>query len=88
MDRLPVRNVGDRVVCLFIEPLGMDYWMLPGDEFVVMGDPEAPDSGLSIDTMPDHVIILVNEGDCYNVTVHDRRTGAELECGHQRPAAG
>jgi hypothetical protein len=27
--RLPVENVGDRLVCLFVEPFGEDFWMQP-----------------------------------------------------------
>ncbi|MEU6072452.1 hypothetical protein [Micromonospora sp. NPDC047074] len=81
--RLPVKNVGDRVVCLFIEPLGEDFWMRPEETFVVVGD--AVDPEFSVSTMPDHVIVWVNAGDPYNAQVVDGRSGNVLECGHGRP---
>ncbi|PBC98905.1 hypothetical protein BX281_6996 [Streptomyces sp. Ag82_O1-15] len=33
--KLPVENVGDTDVCLFVEPYGEDYWLKPGDAFEV-----------------------------------------------------
>jgi hypothetical protein len=86
VSKLPVENVGERLVLLFVEPLGNDYWMKPEDAFVVVGGGEVADSEFSIDSMPDHVIVWVNEGDPFAVKVFDQASGVELECGFQRPA--
>ena len=87
VNRVPVRNVGDGMVCLFVEPLGEDFWMKPGDAFTVTGGPDVADSEFAINTMPGYVIVWVHTGDCYTVTVVDENSGQVLPCGHQSPGA-
>ncbi|MEU8214461.1 hypothetical protein AB0C47_01655 [Micromonospora taraxaci] len=81
--RLPVRNVGDQVVCLFVEPFGEDFWLQPEETFVVIGG--AVDPEFSVSVMAAHVIVWANAGDPYEVQVVDGRSGDILECGHGRP---
>ncbi|MGW0214761.1 hypothetical protein ACWDXH_10230 [Micromonospora chokoriensis] len=81
--RLPVRNVGDQVVCLFVEPFGEDFWLQPEETFVVIGG--AVDPEFSVSVMAAHVIVWANAGDPYEVQVVDGRSGDVLECGHGRP---
>ena len=33
-----MKNVGEEPVILFLEPLGMDYWLAPGEHFLVFCD--------------------------------------------------
>jgi hypothetical protein len=79
-----VKNVGDRVVCLFVEPFGEDFWMQPEETFVVIGG--AVDPEFSVSVMTDHVIVWVNAGDPYEAQVIDEASGNVLECGHGRPS--
>ncbi|MBE1492608.1 hypothetical protein [Plantactinospora soyae] len=81
--RLPVSNVGDQVVCLFVEPFGEDFWLQPEETFVVIGG--AVDPEFSVSVISDHVIVWANAGDPYEVQVVDGRSGNVLECGHGRP---
>lgn len=82
--RLPVRNVGDEPVCLMLEPLGEDFWLQPGEKFIVVG--EEFDAQFEIESMPGYVIVGVMAGDCRNVRVIDAATNAVLPCGHGRAA--
>lgn len=58
--RLPVKNVGDQVVCLFVEPFGEDFWMQPEETFVVVGGTVDPEFSISV--MAGHVIVWANAG--------------------------
>jgi hypothetical protein len=80
---LPVSNVGDRFQCLFIEPLGEDYWMRPGARWRVVG---VVDPRFEVAVMPGYLIVWINEGSVYDVRVVDEETGEELPCGDGRPA--
>ncbi|RQX13817.1 hypothetical protein DDE19_24970 [Micromonospora ureilytica] len=79
-----MKNAGDRVVCLFVEPFGEDFWMQPEDVFAVIGG--AVDPEFSVSVMTDHVVVWCNAGDPYEVQVLDKATGKVLDCGHGRPA--
>jgi hypothetical protein len=83
MTELPVRNVGDDSVCLFLEPLGNDYYMRPGDHFLVRGG--AVDPHFEVNVMPGYLIVVINGGDPYDIEIIDVSSGAVLEVGHGRP---
>lgn len=68
---------------LFLEPLGNDYWLAPEETFVVVAEAEP---GFEVNVMPEYVIVVINEGDPFDVKVIDAATNAVLECGHGRPA--
>lgn len=76
----PVENVGGEVVCLFIEPLGEDFHLQPGDRFRVHGGEQDPE--FSINVMPGYLILVVNGGSVYDIRVVDDRTGETLRAGH------
>ena len=80
---LPVSNVGEEAVCLFLEPLGGDYWLGPEETFVVRAEAEA-DPRFSISSMPGYVIVWINESDPFQVKVVDQATGEEVDCGRGR----
>jgi hypothetical protein len=91
LNKLPVENVGNEDICLFIEPLGNDYHMRPGDSFTVEADPttievHADEPSLLIRVMPGHVIVYINDADPFTVKVTDNKTGKLLEIGHNRPS--
>ncbi|MFD8597503.1 hypothetical protein ACFV1L_21115 [Kitasatospora sp. NPDC059646] len=91
MNRLPVQNGGEDLVCLFIEPYGEDFWLKPGDEFTVVPTDDAPDPQFTVVSAPDRLVVWIFEGgNPMNViadyTVVDSN-GSELECGHQHPSA-
>lgn len=80
---LPVSNVGDEAVCLFVEPFGEDFWLVGEETFVVCAE---SDPQFSISSMPGYVIVWINAGDPYEVKVVDQATGEQLLCGHGRPS--
>jgi hypothetical protein len=68
--------------CLFVEPLGEDFWLLCQQTFVVRAE---SDPQFSVSSMAGYVIVGINGGDPFAVRVLDQETGAELPCGHGRP---
>jgi hypothetical protein len=80
---LPVSNVGDDAICLFVEPLGDDFWLMREETFIVRTE---ADPRFSVSSMPGYVIVWINEGDPYEVEVVDQATGEALPCGHGRPS--
>jgi hypothetical protein len=58
---------------LFLEPLGEDFWLRPGERFIVVGDEF--DAQFEIDSMPGHVIVNVMAGDARNVQIIDAASG-------------
>ncbi|MFJ6886801.1 hypothetical protein ACIQRC_18470 [Streptomyces californicus] len=89
VNRLPVRNGGDDVLCLFLEPYGDVFWLKPGDEFTVLPGEGVPDPQFTVEMVKHRLIVWVFEGgdpakvvvDC---TVVDSG-GNELPEGHQWP---
>lgn len=79
----------DKSFVVWVEPWGRDYWLRPGDVITVEFD-ESDRTEQAIGAM-DFDVAWHNDGvvvwtACLDeVTVLDR-VGAELECGHQRPA--
>ncbi|MEU6988953.1 DUF2917 domain-containing protein [Streptomyces sp. NPDC046324] len=45
--RLPVENVGDGDLWLFVEPYGEDHWLKPGEAFTVAPEVEGIGVGFS-----------------------------------------
>ncbi|WP_329526407.1 hypothetical protein [Streptomyces sp. NBC_01462] len=88
-NKLPVENVGDTDVCLFIEPYGEDYWLKPGDVFEVTPLSDAYVQ-FSVAVANDlFTVWLYEDGDPYNALLDYEvaaANGDKLECGHQRPA--
>ncbi|MFF2554856.1 hypothetical protein ACFVUS_27900 [Nocardia sp. NPDC058058] len=87
MPKLMLSNpFAEKTITVWLEPWGRDYWMRPGDVFIVEfeegGDSEqdngAPPFEISWLDNGITVAVLVES------TVRDR-SGVELDCGHQRP---
>ncbi|MFJ8230317.1 hypothetical protein ACIQ9E_10240 [Streptomyces sp. NPDC094448] len=86
MPKIRLNNETGKVLGVWVEPLGEDFWMNPEDRFTLATvTPESEDS----DEAPFEVVfhdsgvsVCVNVG--YEAVVHDR-SGARVDCGHQRP---
>jgi hypothetical protein len=88
MSTLPVRNSGDRPLCLFTEPYGKDFWLNPGERFVVQ-PPVGIDARFDVTVEPNLFCVWVYESGGDKIVVDYEITdenGTELKCGHQRPA--
>ena len=86
-------NHSDGWLVMYLEPLGEDRWLRPGQTFEVRSDYDGPNCPFTIEFLVDHgdhsygiesVSVWVNEGNCYAEVTDE--TGAATECGHQRPA--
>lgn len=76
----------EKTLTVWLEPWGRDYWMLPGDVFIIEFE-SSGNSGQADDDPPFEVSWLddgIIVGAVADSIVRDRN-GLELECGHQRP---
>ncbi|MFE3758907.1 hypothetical protein ACFXO9_31785 [Nocardia tengchongensis] len=77
----------DKMVTIWLEPLGEDYWMRPGEAFTFEFD-ESDFSermcGAHFDVSWANGDLVVWTGALENVWVRDQ-SGTGLDCGHQRP---
>lgn len=84
--KIRLNNDTEKVLGIWVEPWGEDYWMKPEEQFTIATDaPEGADSAEAPFDVVFHdqgVSVEVNTG--YEAVVHDR-SGAALICGHQRP---
>lgn len=80
--RMPVTNCGEKLTELTLEPLGEDYWLKPGETFIVTS---YGDHGLGhpfeVQYWPDSVSVWCTS---WFGTVSDD-DGNQLSAGHQRP---
>jgi hypothetical protein len=80
--RMPVTNCGDKLTELTLEPLGEDYWLKPGETFIVTS---YGDHGLGhpfeVQYWPDSISVWCTS---WFGTVSDD-DGNQLSAGHQRP---
>ncbi|MGW6422991.1 hypothetical protein ACWF82_09975 [Nocardia sp. NPDC055053] len=78
----------DTTLVVWIEPWGEDYWMRPGDALTVEFDDadlaeQAIDAGpFEVSWLDNGIVVWVVSRD--GCTIRDR-SGAKIECGHQRP---
>jgi len=74
-------DAGEDLICLLVEPLGLDLWLGSGETFVVRteADPE-----FAVSSVPGQVIVWI-ACDAYDVAVIGQANGDELTCGHRRP---
>ncbi|MGI5170509.1 hypothetical protein ACQEU3_39790 [Spirillospora sp. CA-253888] len=91
MNRLPVENIGDHLLCLSVEPFAEDFWLKPGESLVVVpsADDVAPQFSVHARTDRNHLTVWIYEaGDSGKVltdfTVLDAK-GRAVDCGYQRP---
>lgn len=92
MAALDVKNDSPGWLVLWLEPLGEDRWLKPGERFRVRTDYLGDEPALSVSywSSPDdlaagieNINVWVEHGDAY-AEVTDS-AGNLIECGHQRP---
>jgi hypothetical protein len=81
--RLEVENKRDVSMLIFVEPEAMDYWLRPGEACEVVAPAEDEGAHFEIQHTDEGMTIFPSRG-CGSISVFQR--GAELKCGHQRPA--
>ncbi|MFD8012660.1 hypothetical protein [Streptomyces sp. NPDC058955] len=86
MAKIRLKNDSGKVLAVWLEPLGEDYWMNPEEGFIVSTETaqnEGPDE-VPFDVVfhEQGVSVWVNVG--LEAVVRDQ-SGAEVDCGHQRP---
>ncbi|WHT17351.1 hypothetical protein N8J89_30070 [Crossiella sp. CA-258035] len=87
--RLPVRNHGERMLAVYIEPIAADYWLRPDEELTVLARDGAQFSvSVGADESGEQLTVWIyQDGDPHQVImdyqVLDAR-GTELEYGYQR----
>ncbi|SDI51757.1 hypothetical protein SAMN05192558_108356 [Actinokineospora alba] len=89
---MDVRNSSKGWLVLWLEPLGEDRWLKPGEVVRVRSDYGGDEPAFSVDFWEDdrdrdagiqNINVWIEQGDCYaEVTDH---AGNVVECGHQRP---
>ncbi|MER8197692.1 hypothetical protein ACFRMO_33655 [Streptomyces anulatus] len=90
MNRLPVQNGGEDLLCLFIEPYCDVFWLKPGDEFTVVPADEVSDPQFTVVAVKHRLVVWIFEGGdpakvIVDYTVIDSN-GTELPDGYQWPA--
>jgi hypothetical protein len=89
---LDVHNDSAGWLVLWLEPLGEDRWLRPGETFQVRSDYQGGESPFSVSRWVDqdegavgvdNVEVRVEHGESPEVTDN---SGSVVECGHQRPA--
>ncbi|WP_051366078.1 hypothetical protein [Hamadaea tsunoensis] len=93
MAAITVNNDSEGWLTLWIEPLGEDRWLRPGERFVVRSDYSGNESAFTVQYWVnavdraggiENVTVWIDEGDVYPEVVDGE--GRVIECGHQRPA--
>ncbi|RBO85495.1 hypothetical protein DFR74_11435 [Nocardia puris] len=72
----------DKTLVVWLEAWGEDYWMRPGDAITIESDATG-DERFEVSWREDGLVVWPSSP--RGCTVRDL-AGAELECGHQRPA--
>ncbi|MFI6387126.1 hypothetical protein ACIBHY_31670 [Nonomuraea sp. NPDC050547] len=89
---MEVRNDNTGWLIMWLEPLGEDRWLAPGEVFQVRSDYTGDDQAFSITCWVndedraagiENIAVWIDNGDCY-AQVTDR-AGNTIECGHRRP---
>lgn len=93
MASIVVSNSSDDWLVVWLEPLGEDRWLRPGERFTIHDNHDGPNTPFEIVYWAsdddraagiENLTVWINEGDPFTTEVHDR-SGAVVECGHQRP---
>jgi hypothetical protein len=89
---MDIRNSGTGWLVMWLEPLGEDRWLRPGEKFRVQDDYDGEEAPFTVDFWADvadraagieHVAVWIEYGDCHAKVTDE--TGAVIACGHQRP---
>lgn len=73
-------NNGDNALCVLVEPLGEDFWIIDGQTLTFAVPDEVP----TVTLYENGAGVWVNEGDPNDVVV-TTMAGEVVECGYQRP---
>jgi hypothetical protein len=93
MAAISVRNSSSGLLTMWLEPLGEDRWLKPGETFQTRSDFTGDEQPFSLDLWVDdgdhavgieNITVWVDQGDCRTVVTTDT-DGNTIECGHQRP---
>ena len=93
MAAIGVRNGSNGWLVLWIEPIGEDRWLMPGETFEVRSDYVGDEQAFTVDYSIDHsergagiesITVYTDKGD-WQVEVTDG-SGNLVHCGHQRPS--
>ncbi|WP_430788918.1 hypothetical protein [Actinoplanes sp. G11-F43] len=93
---MDVENRSAGRLVLWLEPLGEDFWLNPGESVRILSDYRGEESPFTVVYWADekdraagveNLTVSIDQGDCRNTTVTDR-SGTTLDCGHQRPDVG
>ena len=80
--KMTFSNDAERVITLWLEPWGEDYWIQPGETFDLVPDNPKDTFYFAVAHKGGDITVFA-EGGCDHVRVeHDGKT---LECGHHRP---
>jgi hypothetical protein len=87
MPKIRVNNDSERIMVVWVEPWGEDYWMKPKEWFTIVADTTPQDTHtdeapFEVGCHDQGVSVYVNTG--HEAAVYDH-SGNEVDCGHQRP---
>ncbi|MFI6037068.1 hypothetical protein ACIBBD_23410 [Streptomyces sp. NPDC051315] len=77
---LRVRNTGEELLELVLEPYGSDHWLRPGETFVIWATGPQDDGLFEVEHQPGSVTVIA----AASAYVGDA-DGNEIDCGHNRP---
>ena len=69
---------------MWVEPLGEDYWLNPGETFTVVADDDPDADGFNVVHHDQGVSVWYEAASWPEPQVYDA-SGKLLRCGHQRP---
>lgn len=88
---MDVHNDTAGLLALWLEPLGEDRWLRPGERFRVRSDYHGDELAFSVVFWDDkeeegiqNITVWIENGDCDAEVTN--MAGDVIECGHQRPA--
>jgi hypothetical protein len=80
--RLRLQNESTEMLCVFVEPLGEDFWIAPAQTLVFTGSTSEPE----VDCIwhAQGVSVWMDDAPAYGFVVTTQE-GEVVECGYQRP---
>jgi hypothetical protein len=83
MKRRLVTNTSDRLMLIFIEPEGQDYWLRPNEVAEIRAEIKGPDNDFVLRQNEDGLTVWPSPGmGIVTIWAQD----VELQCGYQRPS--
>jgi hypothetical protein len=82
MAKLRLENDGDKLLTVYVEPWGRDYWLKPSEAAIIVTEDAADGQPFSVINHAQGISVRADSGNW--AEVYDA-SGVVLECGHQRP---